>query len=431
MRAVTPTCTWIVVLLACMGLASCSKGKAAAQVDAGKSGPAQSSSSASSSGSADSGAAEKGAKGGVRSSDSVKIAREDQQRAGITFAPVEVRTVPRILTVAGQVQMDEQHTSHLGTIADGRITAVDVLPGAVVRRGTVLGGLHSHLVHETVGALVQAYAAVDRQRAAVAFAQQARERYNHLYSIQAASLEESQRSEQDLLQAKNQLINAEATVRMEREHLSELLQVEPESLTPNHLYDKEIIPIRSAVDGVVIARNVTVGQVVPIGFEAFVVSNLSTVWVTAAVNERDLSLVHAGAMAAVTTQGNPDESFTGRVAMVGDTLDPQTRTVPVRVVVPNPGTRLRPGMFASAQIAGSQTRNAVFVPQDALQDINGMTVVFVTHDGTSFRAQTVTVGTNSGGKAEIVDGLRPGDQVVVSGAFMVKSELLKGTMGEG
>jgi membrane fusion protein, heavy metal efflux system len=60
-----------------------------------------------------------------------------------------------------------------------------------------------------------------------------------------------------------------------------------------------------------------------------------------------------------------------------------------------------------------------------------MTVVFVTHDGTSFRAQTVTVGTNSGGKAEIVDGLRPGDQVVVSGAFMVKSELLKGTMGEG
>jgi multidrug efflux pump subunit AcrA (membrane-fusion protein) len=361
----------------------------------------------------------------------VRIAREDQRRIGITIAPVEVRTVPRILTVAGQVQMDEQHTSHLGTIADGRITSVDVLPGAVVRRGTLLGGLHSHMVHETVAALVQAYAALDRQRAAAAFAQHARDRYNHLYSIQAASLEESQRSEQDLIQSKNQLIDAEATVRMEREHLSELLQVSPESLTPNNLYDKEIIPIRSAVNGVVIARNVTVGQVVPTGFEAFVVSDLSTVWVIASVNQRDLSLVHAGATTTVTIQGNSDELFSGRVAMVGDTLDPQTRTVPVRIVVPNPATRLRPGMFASAQIAGAQTRSAVFVPQDALQDINGMTVVFVTSDGTSFRAQTVTVGTNSEGKTEIVDGLRPGDQVVVGGAFMVKSAMLKGTMGEG
>jgi RND family efflux transporter MFP subunit len=218
---------------------------------------------------------------------------------------------------------------------------------------------------------------------------------------------------------------------MEREHLSELLQVSPESLTPNNLYDKEIIPIRSAVNGVVIARNVTVGQVVPTGFEAFVVSDLSTVWVMAAVNERDLSLVHIGATASVTIQGNPDEPFSGRVAMVGDTLDPQTRTVPVRIVVPNPGTRLRPGMFASAQIAGVQTRSAVFVPQDALQDINGMTVVFVTNDGTSFRAQTVTVGTSSEGKTEIVNGLRRGDQVVAGGAFMVKSAMLKGTMGEG
>jgi multidrug efflux pump subunit AcrA (membrane-fusion protein) len=415
------------VLIACLGLSSCSKGVNA--TDKGAS--AQTSSGVSSNGSVDTRSGEKTATGAPHSSDSVKISREDQRRVGITIAPVEMRTIPRVLTVAGQVQMDEQHTSHLGTIADGRITSVDVLPGAVVKRDTLLGGLHSHMVHETVGALVQAYAAVDRQRAAVAFAQQSRERYNHLYSIQVASLEESQRAEQDLLQAKNQLIDAEASVRMEREHLSELLQVSPESLTPNNLYDKEIIPIRSAVNGVVIARNVTVGQVVPTGFEAFVVSDLSTVWVIAAVNEQDLSLIHLGATTTVTIQGNPDELFSGRVAMVGDTLDPQTRTVPVRIVVPNPGTRLRPGMFASAQIAGALTRRAVFVTQDALQDINGMTVVFVTNDGTSFRAQTVTVGTNSEGKTEIVEGLQPGDQVVVGGAFMVKSEMLKGIMGEG
>jgi multidrug efflux pump subunit AcrA (membrane-fusion protein) len=117
--------------------------------------------------------------------------------------------------------------------------------------------------------------------------------------------------------------------------------------------------------------------------------------------------------------------------MIGDLLDPQTRTVPVRIVVPNPGILLRPGMFASARITESQTDSALFVPEDALQDINGMQVVFTTTDGATFKAKTVNVGTRSQGKVQIVDGLGPQDRVVVKGAFMVKSEMLKGTMGEG
>ena len=418
----------ILVLLAFTGLSSCSNAGSASRVDASNADKGASQNSSTPNGHAGPDAS---AKGPAQAGNSVQIALADQQRVGITVDPVEVRTVPRTLSVAGQVQMDEQHTSHIGAIADGIITSVDVLPGTVVRKGAVLGGIHSHMVHETVGALVQAFAAVDRERSAVAFAQQARDRYNHLYSIQAASLEETQRAEQDLLQAKQLLIDAEANVKMEREHLSELLQVSPESLTPGTLYDKEIVPIRSVMDGVVIARNVTVGQVVNTGFESFVVSNLSSVWVTAAVNERDLSLIREGVSANVVTQAYPDEAFHGTVTMIGNTLDPQTRTVPVRIVVPNPSTRLRPGMFATTQIEERATQNAIFVPEQALQDINGMQVVFVTQDGTTFRAQTVTVGSRPAGKAEIVDGLRPGDRIVAAGAFMVKSEMLKGTMGEG
>ena len=168
---------------------------------------------------------DRSATGGAQANDRVKIPAQDQQRAGIQVAYVLVQRTPRTLSVAGQVAMDEQHTSHLGTIADGRITSVNVLPGAPVHRGQVLGSLHSHMVHETVGSLVQAYAEVDRQRGAVTFAKQAQARYHHLYSIQAASLEESQRSDQEVLQAQKMLVDAEANVHMEREHLSELLQV--------------------------------------------------------------------------------------------------------------------------------------------------------------------------------------------------------------
>ena len=327
--------------------------------------------------------------------------------------------------------LGSEHTSHVGVLADGRIMTVSVPPGAPVHRGQVLGTLHSHMVHETVGALVQAYAAVDRQRGAVAFAEQAQARYHHLYAIQAASLEESQRSDQEVLQAQKRLVDAEADVRMEREHLSELLQVPPGSLNAANLYDRELIPIRSPIDGVVIARNISVGQVVETGFDAFDVSDLSTVWVTAALSQQDLSLVHNGAQAQVVADGYPDQVFPGRVAMVGDMLDAQTRTIPVRVVVANPKTRLRPGMFTSAHLAEQSTRNAIFVPEEALQTINGMRVVFVTTDGRTFKARTVELGTQVKGKAEVVTGLSPGDRIVVNGAFMVKSQMLKGTMGEG
>jgi multidrug efflux pump subunit AcrA (membrane-fusion protein) len=374
---------------------------------------------------------DKSSNGGAQSNDVVKVSEEAQRHVGIQVQAIETQQVARVLSVAGQVQMDEQDTSHVGMIADGRITSVDVLPGTAVRRGALLGNLHSHMVHETVGALMMAFADVDRQRSAVAFATQAQQRYHHLYSIQASSLEESQRADQDLVQAQKMLVDAETNVRMEREHLSELLQVEPESLTPTNLYDKELIPIRSPIDGVVMARNVTVGQVVATSFEGFVVSNLHTVWVVASVNEKDLPLVRAGVPAEVVSQGYPDRIFHGRVETIGDQLDPQTRTVPVRIVLPNPDVLLRPGMFAAARIAESQTQQSLFVPEDALQDINGMRVVFTTTDGSTFRARTVNVGTRSQGKVEIIDGLNPQDRVVVKGAFMVKSEMLKGTMGEG
>ena len=414
----------LILVLSVSLLNGCSK----KQADAGSSGSSEKTSSTSSS---TQDQPDKSAKGGAQANDVVKIPMQDQQRAGIQTAFVLVQRTPRTLSVACQVAMDEQHTSHLGTIADGRVTAVNVLPGAQIRRGQVLGSLHSHMVHETVGSLVQAYAEADRQHGAVTFAKQAQARYHHLYAIQAASLEESQRSDQEVLQAQKMLVDAEANVRMEREHLSELLQVSPESLNPSNLYDRELIPIRSPIDGVVIARNISVGQVVDTGFVAFDISNLSIIWVTAAVNQTDLSLIHQGALADVVTTGFPDQVFHGHVAMIGDTLDPETRTIPVRIVVPNPLMQLRPGMFASAHIAEPATRDAVFVPEDALQNMNGMPVVFITTDGVSFEARTVNVGTRSMGKAEIVDGLKPGDRIVVNGAFMVKSEMLKGTMGDG
>ncbi len=364
-------------------------------------------------------------------SDTVKIAREDQPRAGIQVVAVSVRTMPRTLNVSGQVAMNDRNTQHIGALADGRIESVFVLPGDAVRRGQTLATLHSHSVHETVAALTQAYADLSRQQSAVRFASQARDRYQKLYAIQAASLEEKQRSEQELAQAQKNLIDAEANVRAEREHLAELLQVDPATLQPGTLYRRELIPIRAVSDGVIIQREVTPGQVLNTGDEAFVVSNLTTVWVNAAVNEADVPMVRRGAFAAVKTGGATEQNLSATVGMLSDAVDPQTRTLPVRLVVPNPATRLRPGMFVTAMIAEPATRSAIFVPANALQDVNGFRVVFVTNDGVTFQARAVKPGTETEGMVEITEGLQANDHVVSGGAFMVKGELLKGSVGEG
>jgi len=367
---------------------------------------------------------------GHSSADTVKIAVSDQKRAGIQVASVIIKSMPRTLTVSGQVAMDEKHTNHIGALADGRVETVLVLPGEAIRRGQTLATIHSHTVHETVAALTQAYAALNRQKSAVSFAVQAKDRYSRLYEIQAASLEEKQRSEQNLSQAQKDFSDAQATLIAEREHLAEILQVAPESLQPDTLYQRELVPVRSPADGVLIARNITVGQVVTTGDELFVVSNLSTVWVNAAVNEKDVPLMRIGTAATVVQPSSTDLSLSGAVTMIGDVVDPQTRTLPVRILVPNRRSALRPGMFVTASIAEPNTDNSVFVPQDALQDINGFRVVFTTSDGVTFHATAVKTGTQSGDLVEI-DGLKPTDRVVINGAFMVKGEMLKGSVGEG
>ncbi len=361
----------------------------------------------------------------------VRIEPADQGRAGIRIAPAMMRQVPQTLRVAGQVVMDEGLTEHLGARADGVVERVSVLPGDTVRAGQTLAQLHTHAVHETAGALQQAFAAEERQGSAVRFAEINRDRYSKLLALQVASQEEAQRAEQELRQAQQALQDAQASVRMEREHLSELLDVAPDSLTRATVYTQELVPIRAVRGGTVMQREATPGQVMVAGAEMFVVSDLQTVWVTAAVNETELARVHRGERAEVETQGYPGVRFAGVVAMVGGELDPQTRTVPVRLRIPNPGIRLRPGMFVTASLAEPATRPAVFVPEGALQDVNGLEVVFVTKDGTNFEVRAVKTGTRAGGMAEVLEGLGAGERVVVDGAFSVKGALLKGSVGEG
>ncbi len=369
---------------------------------------------------------------GAKSENTVTVTADQQRVGGIHVASVEPQTIPRTLSVPGQIMLDDQRTAHVSPYADGKVVDVLGMAGDQVHRGEPLAHLHSHSVHETVGALAQDFANVARMQAAVTYAQEKSDRYHHLYSIQAASLEQQQTSDQELVQAKTDLANAQAAITMEREHLGDLLQIEPSSITPANLYSHELVPITSPIAGTIITRTITPGMVYEPGNEAYTISDLSSVWMVAAVNDAELAHLHMGEAVVVRSDAWPGRDFPGRVTLIGSTLDPTTRTVQVRATLRNPHGELKPQMFVNATIneANASSRDAILVPENALQEVNGVQVVFVTADGTHFAPRALKTAPAIDGQVEVTEGLRAGDHIAVAGAFLLKSDLLKGTIGD-
>ncbi len=411
-------------MLACtlLTVAGCSSGSASGGASSSK--PAANASTGASSGDAGK------SKGNTEAPNTVEVPLDQQQVAGIRVVQLEPRVTPRILTVPGQIMMDEQRTAHISPYSDGKVVDVLKMAGDPVRKGTVLAHLHSHSVHETVGTLAQAFANVARAQSAITYAENKRNRYQHLYSIQAASLEQQQGSEQELVQAQTDLKNAQAAVTMEREHLADLVQVEPESITPATLYTYENVPILSPIAGTVITRTIAPGMVFEPGNEAYTVSDLGEVWMVAAVSETDLPRLRVGQHVDITTDAWPGQSFPGKVTLIGSSLDPTTRTVQVRATLANPAGRLKPQMFTRANIDEADTRSAIFVPEAAMQEVNGVQVIFVTADGTHFTPRALKTLPPIAGEVEVTDGLRAGNRIATTGSFLLKSDLLKGTIGE-
>ncbi len=407
-------------LVACLLLPGCSSGT----------GSSKPSSDANAGGSKSAGHNPGSGKTSAQAPNTIEVSAKGQRLTGIRIAPIETRTVARNLAVPGQIMLDDQRTVHIAPYSDGRV--VDVLhnAGDVVRRGEVLAHLHSHAVHETVGALTQDFANVSRAEAALVYAQQKSARYQHLYSIQAASLEQQQTSQQDLVQATTDLTNAQAAVTMEREHLADLLEIQPASITPATLSTYENVPISTPISGTIISRSVTPAMVLEPGTEAYTVSDLHQVWMVAAVSETELAHLHIGQIVTVRSDAWPGQTFPGRITLIGSSLDPSTRTVQVRATLANLRNQLKPLMFTSAAIDEAATRQALFVPEDAIQDINGIESVFITTDGTHFAPRALKTLPAIAGSVEVTDGLRPGERIAVASSFVLKSELLKGTIGE-
>lgn len=191
------------------------------------------------------------------------------------------------------------------------------------------------------------------------------------------------------------------------------------------------LPIYTPLSGVVIDKVVLEGQYVNVGDPLFNIADLSTVWVELEVYENDFPNIRIGQRVDIVSQSYPGKTFRGKVAFVYPFLDPKTRTVKIRVELPNPGLRLKPDMFVNATVS-VPLGTSIVIPVSAVMDTGQRQVVWVEMKPGMFEPRDVKVGVRSGDSLQILSGLKAGEKVASSGGYLIDSEAqLKGGGGGG
>lgn len=411
----------------------------------------------------------------AKAGNEVALSPEAMVATGIEIVTVTQQPAVSLLRVTGSVEANQQQTQQVTPLVSGRVEQVNVVLGDHVRAGAVLAVVSSPNVAEMHGKLHEA-------ETRLALADQNYERVqrseNRAALIQAkARLDEAEatlRRTKRLIElgagAGKDLIAAEATyktakadhdyqsnISVNREVQQARSEVETARVEVSHLrnslralgaelgetthgkvpHDTSLVTMRAPVSGTVTERHVNAGAGVEAGKPILTVSNISTVWIIANVPEAQVNALRVGTPAEVRSASLGENAVAGRVAYIDTTLNEETRTGRVRIEIVNPGERLRVGMFVEVgfQAGGAPSQVAaqeLIVHDEAVQRIGDRTVVFMPKQGEEghFEVRDVELGGSVGGFLRIISGLAPGDRVVTKGSFTLKTQLMKGEMGE-
>jgi cobalt-zinc-cadmium efflux system membrane fusion protein len=357
----------------------------------------------------------------------VSLGEAAQAQAGIATEAVKRLTRSDRVEAPGILALDEKRTARLGALVDGLVIKAHAEVGDRVRTGQVLAELHSHVVHDAWADYRKAVAERRRGETEQTFARQNEERAERLLAAKAISEQDVRRAEADRVAADEQLDMAKTEVRRAEEALEHYGVTNAEDPSGE---SGEYIPVRSPLDGVVLEKSITQGTAVTVGTPLFVVANLTELWAVAEIDETQLLQVQAGRPTELRVSAYPGEIFAGRISFVADMINPKTRRVTVRCQVPNADARLKPEMYATITLSAGDPREVLAVPSAAIQEIEGKPFVFVKTEAGSYERRDIAVGPEAEGWVEVRSGLKEGEAVATTGSFLLKSEMLKGSLAE-
>lgn len=351
--------------------------------------------------------------------DVVTLTAEAMEAARIVVAPAQRRTLSSELAVAARIGLDPRKEAVISAWVGGQVDAIRVRAGESVSKGTLLATVQTPELAEVMAAYRGA-----------------------LSGDQAtdARLERLRRLEADGVSSRAQVLEAEAEhaeVAGALEAAEERLRILGVKPTTGDTHSGEQypshVPVKSPIAGKVLTASASAGQWVEPGDPLFHVGDLDVVWLLMEVYERNLPDVRVGQSVRFSVNATPGRSFEGQVDQVGDWIEPDARTVEVRVVVPNDDHALKPNMYAQATLtaAASDGAEGIVVPRDAVQAVEGRPSVFVKTGDGSFEARAVAVQERTSTEVLLASGVEEGEPIVVEGAFALRSEQAKSELGEG
>jgi len=349
------------------------------------------------------------------------------QSSTIETEIVAPQSIAGVIPATGKILVPENGVAVIGPVNAGRIVRLYAGQGTRVRKGQRLAELESADIDQAEADYLKALAdyenAVRSSAAEVKLPQQSYDRNKLLFEQKVTAGKNLQAAEHDLEVAKaageNSVNGTKAALTAARRHL---LILGLDDATIDALAKKTNLAatfsLNSPIDGIVVERNATVGASVGTDANLFKIIDLSRVWIDADVFEKDLPRVRPGQEVKLKVTAFPESTFSGKVILINSVVDPETRTVKVRTEVANPDGRLKPDMFANVQIVTEMNRAAISIPQSAVLNDEGKTVVFVA-EGDGYKKRQVQAGIQNNGRVEVVDGLTAGDKVVVKGNYLL------------
>ncbi|HEX5645396.1 MAG TPA: efflux RND transporter periplasmic adaptor subunit [Nitrospira sp.] len=347
----------------------------------------------------------------------ISLSAEESARIGLVVQPASRSDFRTHREFPGIVRPNQHNMAEITTLVRGRVVEVYGDLGQEVKANAPLALLYS-------SELGLAQSGHLKAQAKLHLAEQAYSRAKFLLQEQVIGEAEAQRRHAELLS-----IQAEAHEAQDRLKLLGMNDEEFRRLESTRKI-RSVVTIVAPFAGRIIGRKLTRGEVVETTENLFIVADLSQVWVQANIPEKDIPFVHSihatgGTHADVRVNAYPGEIFKGTITYVGDVLDPSTRTMQLRLELPNGDGRLKPEMFATVRLFSEPQPDRLSVPEVALQRDHGKTFVFVQQTATEYELREVQVGESNGTHISIVTGLVEGEPVVTEGAFVLKSELFK------
>src|ERR1700730_16011590 len=342
--------------------------------------------------------------------------------ASLSVEPVSERVFRAEHATEGKIAVNEESSTPIFSPYAGRVTKLLVKPSDTVERGQPLFIIEATDTVQGLNDFIAALSAVNKARSALNLAQIVEKRANDLYAGKAVPLKDWQQSQNDLTTAQNDMRSSETALEAAHNRLRILGRSEEQIAAFQQTRQMSAdTPIYSPIAGTVIQRKSGPGQVISSGASdpAFIIGDLSTVWLTAFVRETEASGVALGQEITFSLLALPGSEFKARINYVSAAIDPSSRRLLVRATIDNKDGVFKPEMFANVTIYAGGDHPGVGVPKQALIYEGDHVRLWVVHDDKSIELRNIQTGLTNGDEEEVKANWAPGEKIVTRGSLFI------------